>query len=98
MIHSPIFESNSYSDIDSNNIKKLQIFVIWLFFIFGGITSLNDVLIPKLKDLFSLNYTQSMLIQSCFFAAYLIIGIPAANIVKKIGYMRGGQLQVWSRC
>lgn len=89
MIHSSNYESNSASDIDSNNIKELQIFVIGLFFIFGGITSLNDVLIPKLKDLFSLNYTQSMLIQSCFFAAYLIIGIPAANVVKKIGYMRG---------
>ena len=89
MIHSPIFESNSAREIDSNNIKELQIFVVGLFFILGGITSLNDVLIPKLKDLFSLNYTQSMLIQSCFFAAYLIIGIPAANVVKKIGYMRG---------
>ncbi|OBX20171.1 glucose/galactose MFS transporter [Erythrobacter sp. QSSC1-22B] len=67
----------------------LQYFVFGLFFIFGGITSLNDVLIPKLKELFTLNYTQAMLVQFCFFAAYLIVGIPGAKLVKKIGYMRG---------
>lgn len=68
---------------------ELRLFVMGLFFIFGGITSLNDVLIPKLKELFTLNYTQAMLIQFCFFAAYLVIGIPGAKLVKKIGYMRG---------
>ncbi len=67
----------------------LQIFVFALFFIFGGITSLNDVIIPKLKELFTLNYMQAMLIQFCFFAAYLVIGIPGAKLVKRIGYMRG---------
>ena len=46
----------------------LQPFVFALFFIFGGITSLNDVIIPKLKELFTLNYTQAMLVQFCFFA------------------------------
>ena len=60
-----------------------------LFFIFGGITSLNDVIIPKLKELFTLNYTQAMLVQFCFFTAYAVIGIPGARLVKRIGYMRG---------
>ena len=60
-----------------------------LFFIFGGITSLNDVIIPKLKELFTLNYTQAMLVQFCFFTAYAVIGIPSARLVKRIGYMRG---------
>lgn len=68
---------------------NLQLFVFALFFIFGGITSLNDVIIPKLKELFTLNYTQAMLVQFCFFTAYLVIGIPGAKLVKKIGYMRG---------
>ncbi|MBK6411650.1 sugar MFS transporter [Sphingopyxis sp.] len=67
----------------------LKVFVFGLFFIFGGITSLNDVIIPKLKELFTLNYTQAMLVQFCFFAAYLMVGIPGARLVKKIGYMRG---------
>ncbi|WP_121119865.1 sugar MFS transporter [Croceibacterium ferulae] len=67
----------------------LQGFVFALFFIFGGITSLNDVIIPKLKELFTLNYTQAMLVQFCFFTAYLLVGIPASQLVKRIGYMRG---------
>ena len=68
---------------------QLRLFVMALFFIFGGITSLNDVIIPKLKELFTLNYTQAMLVQFCFFTAYLLIGIPGARLVKRIGYMRG---------
>ena len=67
----------------------LNYFVFGLFFIFGGITSLNDVIIPKLKELFTLSYTEAMLVQFCFFFAYLVIGIPGAKLVKKLGYMRG---------
>ena len=76
---------------DGEGIKApgLNYFVFGLFFIFGGITSLNDVIIPKLKELFTLNWTEAMLVQFCFFAAYAIIGIPGAKLVKKIGYMRG---------
>jgi FHS family L-fucose permease-like MFS transporter len=77
------------SDAQSVNAPHLQFFVFALFFIFGGITSLNDVIIPKLKELFTLNYTQAMLVQFCFFGAYFLIGIPGAMLVKRIGYMRG---------
>jgi FHS family L-fucose permease-like MFS transporter len=73
----------------SVDAPRLQLFVFALFFIFGGITSLNDVIIPKLKELFTLSYTQAMLVQVCFFAAYAVIGIPGARLVKRIGYMRG---------
>jgi MFS transporter, FHS family, L-fucose permease len=66
----------------------LQVFVYVLFFAFGGITSLNDVIIPKLKGLFTLTYGEVMLVQSAFFAAYFIISIPAAALVRRIGYMR----------
>jgi MFS transporter, FHS family, L-fucose permease len=66
----------------------LQAFVFVLFFAFGGITSLNDVLIPKLKELFTLSYAEVMLVQSAFFAAYFVISIPAAALVRRIGYMR----------
>ncbi|WP_106640041.1 sugar MFS transporter [Allosphingosinicella vermicomposti] len=66
----------------------LRIFVFILFFVFGGITSLNDVLIPKLKDLFVLSDFEAMLIQSAFFSAYFLISIPAAGLVRKFGYMR----------
>lgn len=67
---------------------NLQVFVFALFFVFGGITSLNDVLIPKLKDLFTLGNAQVLLVQSAFFAAYFIVSLPASGIVKRIGYMR----------
>src|SRR6202162_2495208 len=66
----------------------LQVFVYVLFFAFGGITSLNDVIIPKLKGLFTLTYGEVMLVQSAFFAAYFIISIPAAALVRRVGYMR----------
>jgi FHS family L-fucose permease-like MFS transporter len=66
----------------------LRLFVFGLFFIFGGITSLNDVVIPKLKSLFTLSYGEVMLVQSAFFAAYFIVGMPAAKIVQTVGYMR----------
>ena len=66
----------------------LRVFVFALFFVFGGLTSLNDVLIPKLKGLFTLSYAEAMLVQSAFFAAYLIVSIPAAMLVDRFGYMR----------
>jgi len=67
---------------------NLQWFVFALFFIFGGITSLNDVIVPKLKGLFTLSYGEAMLVQSAFFAAYFIVSLPAAAIVRRLGYMR----------
>lgn len=70
----------------------LRVFVFALFFIFGGITSLNDVIIPKLKELFTLNYAQALLVQSAFFAAYAIVSIPAAAIVRRFGYMRSAAI------
>jgi len=86
---------------DGVHAPGLEVFVFSLFFIFGGITSLNDVIIPKLKELFTLNYTQAMLIQFCFFFAYAVIGIPGAVLVKRTGYMRGaviGLLTMMAGC
>ena len=60
-----------------------------LFFMWGFITCLNDILIPHLKAAFSLNYTQAMLIQFCFFGAYFLVSIPAGQLISKIGYQKG---------
>lgn len=60
-----------------------------LFFMWGFITAMNDILIPHLKGVFSLNYTQAMLIQFCFFGAYFIVSVPAGRLVKKIGFQKG---------
>ncbi|NJA05373.1 L-fucose:H+ symporter permease [Methylococcaceae bacterium WWC4] len=60
-----------------------------LFFIWGFITCLNDILIPHLKAVFTLNYFQAMLIQFCFFAAYFVMSVPSGLLVEKLGYQRG---------
>ncbi|MFA5984200.1 MAG: sugar MFS transporter [Methylococcaceae bacterium] len=69
--------------------RHALVFLTSLFFIWGFITSLNDILIPHLRSLFTLNYTQAMLIQFCFFLAYFLISVPSGVLVKKIGYQRG---------
>jgi FHS family L-fucose permease-like MFS transporter len=60
-----------------------------LFFMWGLITSLNDILIPHLKVMFSLSYVQAMLIQFCFFTAYFVVSMPAGALLRRIGYQRG---------
>jgi FHS family L-fucose permease-like MFS transporter len=59
-----------------------------LFFIWGSLTSLNDVLIPFAQNVFSLNLAESFLIQTAFFLAYFIFSIPSAKIIDWIGYKR----------
>lgn len=60
-----------------------------LFFMWGFITCMNDILIPHLKSVFNLNYTQAMLIQFTFFGAYFLMSLPAGKIISKIGYKNG---------
>ncbi|WP_347989613.1 L-fucose:H+ symporter permease [Methylomonas sp. AM2-LC] len=60
-----------------------------LFFLWGFITCLNDMLIPHLKAVFTLSYTQAMLVQFCFFAAYFVVSIPCGYLLKKIDYQGG---------
>jgi FHS family L-fucose permease-like MFS transporter len=60
-----------------------------LFFLFGFITCLNDILVPHLKSLFELNYRQSMFIQFSFFSAYFFFSLPSGYIVRKFGYRIG---------
>ncbi len=79
---------NNLMNSKSNYTSALTVLTS-LFFMWGFITVLNDILIPHLKAAFSLNYTEVMLIQFCFFGAYFIMSIPAAYIIKKIGYKGG---------
>jgi len=75
-------------DRHADNVRRLSALVFLLFFIFGGVTSLNDVLIPKLKSLFELSYAEAMLVQSAFFFAYFIVSIPAGLLISRLGYMQ----------
>lgn len=71
------------------NYKPALVLLTSLFFMWGFITCLNDILIPHLKALFVMNYTQTMLIQFVFFGAYFLMSIPSGWIVGKIGYKKG---------
>jgi FHS family L-fucose permease-like MFS transporter len=72
-----------------------------LFFIWGFITALNDILIPHLKATFDLTYAQAMLVQFCFFGAYFIVSPLAGKLIEKIGYINGiitGLLTIAAGC
>ena len=62
--------------------------VTTLFFAWGFLTCLNDILIPHLKGLFDLNYTKAMLVQFAFFSSYCIFSYPSAKIIDFLGYQR----------
>ncbi len=57
-----------------------------IFFTWGGLTSLNDVLIPHLKAVFEMGYARTMLIQFTFFGAYFLMSLPSGEVVSRIGY------------
>jgi FHS family L-fucose permease-like MFS transporter len=74
---------------DQEHQKKLLSLMMVMFFAFGFCTVLVDTLIPKLKAMFALNYTEVMLTQFCFFGAYFIVSTPAGWLLGRIGYLRG---------
>jgi FHS family L-fucose permease-like MFS transporter len=57
-----------------------------VFFMWGFITALNDILVPHLKSVFDLSYAQSMLVQFVFFGAYFLMALPAAKLLERTGY------------
>jgi MFS transporter, FHS family, L-fucose permease len=59
-----------------------------VFFMWGFVTVLNDILAPHLKAIFHLNYAETMLLQFTFFSAYFLLSLPAAKIISAIGYHR----------
>jgi MFS transporter, FHS family, L-fucose permease len=69
--------------------KKALTSLTILFFMMGFITCLNDILVPYLKAIFSLSYSQAALIQFCFFAAYGLTSIPFSKLIEKMGYQKG---------
>jgi FHS family L-fucose permease-like MFS transporter len=68
--------------------KSAFAMVTALFFVWGFLTSLNDILIPHLKEIFDLNYAGALLIQFAFFSAYAAFGLAAGKVVEWIGYQR----------
>lgn len=89
-VMTPAGEGRHQAAAGSNTTNRFALVALTsLFFMWGFITCLNDILIPHLKNVFALNYTQAMLIQFCFFGAYFIVSLPAGVMVRRIGYKRG---------
>jgi len=63
--------------------------VTTIFFMWGFLTCLNDILIPHLKAVFELNYARAMLVQFTFFGAYFLMSLPAGRLVAHLGYKKG---------
>jgi MFS transporter, FHS family, L-fucose permease len=76
-------------DGEHNQHTGALVIVTILFFMWGLITSLNDVLIPHLKSIYTLTYMQAMLVQFCFFGAYFIVSLPAGALIRRLGYQNG---------
>jgi len=71
------------------NLRQTLLAVSMLYFIFGFITCLNDILVPHLRAVFALTYAQAALIQFSFFMAYFIMSVPSGRLVDRVGYQLG---------
>src|SRR5258707_10005309 len=79
--------SNQKTDIRAMSIATM------LFFMWGFLTCLNDILIPHLKAIFDLNYAQALLVQFCFFSSYAIFALPSGKLVEWRGFK--GSMVIW---
>lgn len=70
------------------NYRQTLALLASLFFMWGFITVINNTLLPHLRAVFELNYTQTTLIESVWFIAYFIASIPSAKLIERVGYKR----------
>ncbi len=89
MAGTPISSSQVAQPQATGNYKIPLIVLTSLFFMWGFITCMNDILIPHLMNIFDLGYAQGMLVQFVFFTAYAVMSLPSGALVGKIGYKKG---------
>jgi FHS family L-fucose permease-like MFS transporter len=87
MVQTAVTKTTVSSDSTPSNYRAMAM-VTTLFFMWGFLTSLNDILVPHLKAIFELNYTKVMFINSAFFGSYFLFAVPAGKLIEKIGYKR----------
>jgi FHS family L-fucose permease-like MFS transporter len=80
--------SVSSSGNSAENYRRPLAMVTTLFFMWGFLTSLNDILIPHLKTVFDLNYAKAMLIQFAFFTSYFVFSLPSGKLIDAVGYKK----------
>ena len=66
--------------------KSAMYLLTSLFFMWGFITVINNTLLPHLRSVFDLNYTETTMIESVWFIAYFVASIPSARLIERIGY------------
>ena len=87
MVQAAVTKTTVSNDSTPSNYRAMAM-VTTLFFMWGFLTSLNDILVPHLKAIFELNYTKVMFINSAFFGSYFLFAVPAGKLIEKIGYKR----------
>lgn len=80
--------NESPASAEARRYNGALVTVTTLFFMWGFLTALNDILVPHLKSIFDLNYAEVMLIQFAFFSAYFVFSIPAGMLIDRTGYKR----------
>lgn len=73
---------------EKGSYRKPLALLASLFFMWGFITVINNTLLPHLRSVFELNYTQTTLIESVWFIAYAVASMPAAFLIERVGYKR----------
>jgi FHS family L-fucose permease-like MFS transporter len=73
---------------EAQDYRRPLAIVTTLFFMWGFLTCLNDILVPHLKSIFDLSFSQVMLVQFAFFSAYFLFSVPWSKVVNTIGYQR----------
>src|SRR5260370_41520592 len=85
-ISSPAGTQSIAADSPIPDYSRPLAVVTTLFFMWGFLTSLNDILVPHLKSIFELSYARVMLVQFAFFSSYFLFSVPWSKFVNRIGY------------
>src|ERR1700676_3896280 len=89
MAQTTVSTTSVTAGVDSGqNYRRPLAMVTTLFFMWGFLTSLNDILIPHLKSVFDLNYAKAMLIQFAFFTSYFVFSLPSGKLIDAVGYKK----------
>ncbi len=82
----PVTSNEVEADSGVGSYRPALMLLASLFFMWGFITVINNTLLPHLRSVFDLNYTQTTLIESVWFISYFVASIPSAKLIARIGY------------
>ncbi len=88
MATTPVRQSNIQDSVAGASYRPALALLASLFFMWGFITVINNTLLPHLRSVFELNYTQTTLIESVWFIAYGVASVPSAFLIERVGYKK----------